>query len=81
MSTFFVGYYMKRFVVYKVNSNNIHVIILTVRFTLHLHYEYLCTQFIKNTVYLKIIVFQKMRQIVKENLSKHLDSTLEKKYC
>lgn len=52
MSTFFVGYYMKRFVVYKVNSNNIHVIILTVWFTLHLHYEYLCTKYIKNTVYL-----------------------------
>lgn len=39
---------MERFVVYKVNSNNIHVIILIVRFTLRSHYEYLFTKYIKN---------------------------------
>lgn len=48
MSIFLVGYYMKCFVVYKVNSNNIYVIILIVRFILCLYYEYLCIKYIKN---------------------------------
>lgn len=52
MSICLIGYFMGCFVVYKVNSNNIYVIILIVRFILCLYYEYLFIKYIKNILML-----------------------------